>query len=241
MKNKIIIVMGLLTALILISTLVSAEGILEINLLVFSSGAVAMDYRVNEGQAGTYSNESGAYMLGINDASGASLWRRNYDLNFFKLSDPPRKTEYEIITEKIPYDSKMYEIAFYKDNQIILQKYLDVCDYNLKCDKKENAVSCASDCSVSDFDSICINKDDGICDPDCISDIDCARQEKKQKEAYAFTSIGLSVLIVAILVFMHRKRKRILHLIGKAKESYCKAIFNLKEMGKPVKKNVRRR
>lgn len=241
MKNKIITTMGIFIALILISSLVSAEGMLEINLLVFSSGAVAMDYRVNEGQAGTYSNESGSYILGINDASGASLWRRNYDISFFKLSDPPRKTEYEIITEKIPYDSKMYEIAFYKDNEVLLQKYLDVCDYNLKCDKKENAVSCASDCSISDFDGICIAKEDGICDPDCLSDIDCTKQEKEQKEAFAFVSIGLSVLIVALLVFVHRKRKRIMHLIGKVKAEYEGLVSKLKEMGKPIKRNVRRR
>ncbi|MEK6863752.1 MAG: hypothetical protein AABX27_00495 [Nanoarchaeota archaeon] len=241
MKNRIIMAVGLFIALVLISSLVSAEGIIEINLLVFSSGAVAMDYRVNDGQAGIYSNESGSYMLGINDASGAPLWKRNYDLNFFKLSDPPRKTEYEIITEKIPYDSRMYEIAFYKDNEIILQKYLDVCDYNLRCDKKENAVSCPSDCSIADYDGICIAKEDDICDPDCISDIDCAKQEKKQKEAFAFTSIGLSVLIVALLVFVHRKRKRILHLIGKAKAEYERLVSKLKDMGKPVKKNVRRR
>ena len=231
MKNKIISAMGLFIALILISSLVSAEGMLEINLLVFSSGAVAMDYKVNEGQAGIYSNESGSYMLGINDASGNPLWRRNYNLNFFKLSDPPRKTEYEIITEKVPYDTKMYEIAFYKDNEMVLQKYLDVCDYNLKCDKKENAVSCASDCSISDFDGICIAKEDGICDPDCLSDIDCTKQEKEQKEAFAFTSIGLSVLIVALLVFAHRKRKRIMHLIGKQKQNMKGLFLSLRRWG----------
>ncbi|MFA5887638.1 MAG: LPXTG cell wall anchor domain-containing protein, partial [Candidatus Nanoarchaeia archaeon] len=74
-----------------------------------------------------------------------------------------------------------------------------------------------------------------------LSDIDCTKQEKEQKEAFAFVSIGLSVLIVALLVFVHRKRKRILHLIGKVKAEYERLVSKLKEMGKPIKRNVRRR
>lgn len=234
------ITMAVLLAIMLLP-MVSAEGILEVNLLVFESNAAAMEYRIIDGRASSYANETGSYMLAVADASGTPLWKRNYDLDFVKLSDPPRIVDYEIITEKIPYDEKMYGLAFYKDNQILLQKYLDVCDYNAKCDKKENAVSCPSDCSVSDFDMVCINKDDGICDPDCISDIDCARQKKEKNQAFALVSIAMSVIIVALAVILHRKRKKILYLFEKAKAGYCKFVCDLKDMGKPVNKYPKRR
>lgn len=239
-KKTILITMAILIALAMLP-LVLAEGVLEANLLVFESGAAAMEYKIIDGRASFYSNETGSYMLSVNDASGASLWKRNYDLGFVKLADPPRMAEYEIITEKIPYDERMYEIAFYKDNNILLRKYLDVCDFNSICDKKENAVSCPSDCSVSDFDGVCIAKEDNICDPDCISDIDCARQEKEKNQAFALVSIAMSVIIVALAVIIHRKRRKIVYLFEKAKAAYERLISELKEMGKPVKKYPRRR
>ncbi|MDI6737038.1 MAG: hypothetical protein QME12_00795 [Nanoarchaeota archaeon] len=240
MKLKTKIMTAILIALMLLP-LASAEVVLEVNMLVFESNAAAMEYKVTEGRASSYSNETGSYMLSVNDASGAPLWRRNYDIGFVLLANPPRRAEYEIITEKIPYNEKMYEIAFYKDNKLVLRKYLDVCDYNLKCDKKENAVSCPSDCSVSDFDGVCIAKEDDICDPDCISDIDCARQEKERSQAFALVSIAMSVIIVALAVVFHRKRKKIVHLFEKAKGAYERYISELKEMGKPVKRYPRRR
>lgn len=239
MENKLRMAIGLLIACMLLP-IVSAEAVLEANLLVFESGSAAMEYKVTDGRASSYLNESGDYMLSVNDAAGTPLWSRNYDLRFITLSDPPRNAEYEIINEKIAYDEKMYEIAFYKDNQLLLQKYLDVCDYNAKCDKKENAVSCASDCSASDFDGVCIAKEEGICDPDCISDIDCTRQEKEKSQAFALVSIAMSVIIVVLAVVFHRKRRKILQLIGKAKAAYGRFISELKEMGKPEKKKLHR-
>ncbi|MDD4877661.1 MAG: hypothetical protein PHO02_01340 [Candidatus Nanoarchaeia archaeon] len=220
---------------------VSAESVLEVNMLVFESGSAAMEYKVNEGRALPYSNETGRYMLSVNDAAGTPLWSRNYELSFFKLSNPPRKAEYEIITEKFPYDSRMYEIALYKDNRILLRQYLDVCDYNGICGRKENAVSCASDCSISDLDGVCIAKDDNICDPDCVFDADCEKQEKEKKQAAALISIALSIIIVVLAVVLHRKRKKIIRLAEKAKAAYGRFVSELKEMGKPAGKGYKRR
>lgn len=240
MENKLRMAIGILIACMLLP-IVSAEPVLEVNMLVFESGSAAMEYKVTEGRASSYLNESGSYMLSVNDAAGAPLWSRNYGLRFITLSDPPRNAEYEIISEKIAYDEKMYEIVLYKDNGLLLRKYLDVCDYNSRCDKKENAVSCPSDCSASDNDGVCIAKEEGICDPDCVSDIDCEIQEKEKSQALALVSIAMSIIVVVLAVIFHRKRKKILHLFEKAKAAYERLISELKEMGKPVKKYPRRR
>lgn len=239
MKMRIIMAMAVLIALML-PAMAAPDGVLEINLLAFRSGAAAMDFKVSEGRASSYANESGIYSLEVNDASGAPLWKRNYNLQFFELTDPPRMAEYEIINEKIPYDSKMYEIAFYKGKELLLQKYLDVCDFNSACDKKENAVSCPSDCSISDYDGVCIAKDEGICDPDCIADTDCERIRKQKAYSRAFVSIAASIAFVLIVFFVHRHRKKIMHLAIRARERYLKLISELKEMGKPVKR-IRKR
>lgn len=240
MKQNKQIILAILLALAMLP-FVSAEPVLEVNMLVFESGSAAMEYKVMDGRASSYLNETGEYMLSVNDAAGAPLWSRNYELGFVMLSNPPRSVEYEIISEKIAYDEKMYEIAFYKNNQLLLRKYLDVCDYNSRCDRKENAVSCASDCSISDLDGVCIAKEDGICDPDCVSDIDCEIQEKEKNQALALVSIAMSIIVVVLAVIFHRKRKKILHLAGKAKEAYVRFISELKEMGKPVKRGYRRK
>lgn len=239
MKQNKQIILAILIAFAMLP-LVSAEPVLEVNMLVFESGSAAMEYKVTDGRASSYLNETGGYMLSVNDAAGAPLWSRNYELSFVMLSNPPRAAEYEIISEKIAYDEKMYEIAFYKGNQLLLRKYLDVCDYNSKCDKKENAVSCASDCSVSDLDGVCIAKEDNICDPDCISDADCERQEKEKSRAFALVSIAMSIIVVVLAVIFHRKRKKILHLAEKAKAAYERLISKLQEMGKPERKKLHR-
>lgn len=59
----------------------------------------------------------------------------------------------------------------------LLQEEVDLllCDGNGVCDGFEDYNSCSVDCSVNDFDGLCILEDDGLCDPDCSNDLDCTQ------------------------------------------------------------------
>ncbi|MBU2638902.1 MAG: hypothetical protein KJ955_08055 [Nanoarchaeota archaeon] len=203
----------LVILLVMMLQFVSA-AVLEADIII-GREKTAASLKVDEGRASDYSNESGNYRLEIKDAAGAALWARNYDVKFVILTNPPQITDYEIITEKIEYDSKMYEMYFYRDSDVLLHRYLDFCDANGFCDRKENAVSCPADCSVADYDGICIAKDDGICDPDCIADNDCMRLEQKRKKLWVSALIAFAVSVIGGICFVHFEKKKVKTAIGK--------------------------
>ena len=54
------------------------------------------------------------------------------------------------------------------------------CNTNGNCDGFENYKRCPSDCNKHASDNLCINGDDGICDPDCKeTDVDCVCDENE--------------------------------------------------------------
>ncbi|HII14983.1 MAG TPA: hypothetical protein HA362_01610 [Nanoarchaeota archaeon] len=241
MKKTITLAM----AALLLAPFVIAEAltpVLEADITVFRYDTAAMELKVGNGRAAAYNNESGDYRLAITDSAGNIVWSRDYDLKFVELTNPPSSSEYEMITEKIAYDSRMYELAFYHDSMPLIRRYLDFCDANTACDRKENAVSCPMDCPASDKDNVCINSADGLCDPDCMKGIDpdCTALAKKKMNLTIVSIVIIAAILLILACILGAKHRELKRLAKKAKERYHKAISELKEMGKPVKKKPHR-
>lgn len=187
-----------------------AGTILEADMIVTKDDRVFTGIFVTTGTESSHAPEEGSYKLEVKDAAGNVIWEREYGLKFIALTDPPVDRDYEIITEKIPYESRMYEIAFLKNGNVLMQRYLDFCDGNLICDNKENAVSCASDCTAADKDKVCISQADGICDPDCLEekDSDCAVVKQKEKAGKVFIVL-LIIALLALYIIVCVKIKKV--------------------------------
>jgi hypothetical protein len=72
----------------------------------------------------------------------------------------------------------------------LVTKDLNLCNYNNKCDAclgvscdvMETAFTC-SDCDAEKKDKVCVDAEDGFCDPDCFEDLDCDVQKIVEKVA----------------------------------------------------------
>lgn len=56
------------------------------------------------------------------------------------------------------------------------------CIPNNNCDLGENYLTCEEDCENSEHDGVCNFKADGICDLDCVGDIDCDYSKMGEKD-----------------------------------------------------------
>lgn len=105
------------------------------------------------------------YKFYFYDGGGNALLTKNPDFSFNTI---------------IRYDQNIAQMAIAEDNQIIHLRNLSFCNYNniceycdsTNCTSIENALIC-TDCAVSGKDNFCNVVDDGICDPDCISQYEC--------------------------------------------------------------------
>ncbi len=77
------------------------------------------------------------------------------------------------VSVRLPYDSSADTIVIKTANvtkSYIIHDY--ICNKNDVCSGGENYITCPEDCPANS-DGICINRIDGVCDPDCGEDLDC--------------------------------------------------------------------
>jgi hypothetical protein len=106
-----------------------------------------------------------------------------------------------------------------------------LCNYNQKCDycleskgscvTFENYLSCPSDCKPYEEDRLCIFATDGVCDPDCVYDEDCAdhgavinnanstdsRSSEKERRFWYWLILGIAIVVLLIILVMNLIKK----------------------------------
>ncbi len=105
------------------------------------------------------------------------------------------------------YGLKPTKIIDKSDGKIYFSNSLDfivLCKLNNICEENENSLNCPQDCSTGIKDNICDYKKDGLCDPDCTEDPDCALSTSNSK--YTFPVFVLIALMVILYYSFIKKR-----------------------------------
>ncbi|MCG2718054.1 MAG: PKD domain-containing protein [Nanoarchaeota archaeon] len=182
MKIKAFLILNMIM-LFLISNIVFAEQIIDVNLVIHEDGSLDEKWVfLTEGESIEYPqtvSQSGTYSLKVLDGDSLITWYQNFDV-YFGYSGPVTfgrdylhlDSANENINFRIPYSLSMYELRLYHGDNIIFSRILNFCNNNGVCDSSENFESCPSDCPLDQNDVICIADEDGFCDPDCGEGID---------------------------------------------------------------------
>lgn len=117
----------------------------------------------------------------------------------------------------LPICEGTLRIFYIPTQQLVLDEKIVFCNYNNKCDNKENMLIC-SDCTQKDLDKYCHSEYDDICDPDCGAiDLDCFNQEayklpeekeKKDSNSFLLTLLAILVLTFVLIVFLTLRKKQ---------------------------------
>jgi hypothetical protein len=189
-----------------------AENILHIELTIYpNETAILNEMTLSEGIETRFLNP-GEYEIDMLGQDNLSLYSRNFSVNFFILSDPPMPANKSELTLKIPYDPEMNILEVYKGDKLILSKEINLCNNNRLCETDyENFLSCPKDCPLDKNDSYCLNKSDGICDPDCFEgvDPDCNLSSSTSNQiSHIYPAlIVLIVLALGIIIIQKRRKK----------------------------------
>lgn len=166
----------------------------------------------------------GNYSFELLNKEKKLLYRINADVVFHSIGMPygwtveqskellEETSSYEVLYLVFPYFSNASYFRIKKDDKVLLEEKISLCNYNGVCDEHENSLAC-SDCSASD--AICIPDADGICDSDCLSgtDPDCEQQGSNKTEPQVasiadYLLFGSFLVVVIVLVYVIKKRFR---------------------------------
>jgi hypothetical protein len=158
----------------------------------------------------------GNYRIDLRSEGGQLIASRNISVKFFLYADPPIPVNQSIVMMRVPYNPKMKTLEVYHGENKIYSLDIELCNYDSLCQSlQENLISCPSDCPPNQKDGLCLNRPDGLCDPDCFEgvDPDCnkapdnARSNKPPISAYIV--LGTTAIIAGILIIWNiRKLKR---------------------------------
>jgi hypothetical protein len=82
------------------------------------------------------------------------------------------KEESFSLSYRIPYEPGMENLVLLYKGREIFSKPLNFCNQDEKCDTTETYHTCPQDCPLNRPDKICIDRNEGICDPDCLEGVD---------------------------------------------------------------------
>lgn len=119
---------------------------------------------------------------------------QKFQPSFIILTDPPTFSEYSSVYLFFPYKENVDRLEVYYLEKLKLNYSLNeyFCNFNNICenkyygnnDKREDYLSCPSDCKINETDGICTTNEgyefyweDNLCDLDCYEDEDCYSKE----------------------------------------------------------------
>jgi len=208
----------LLVCLVFVN-LASAETILSVNLEVYENDSV-FDRGIRlEQNNPTDSFFPGDYRLWIADSDNLTLFEENMSIDFVIFSDPPTLVDKTLLEVRVPYNTRMNHLSFYRGEKEIFSAKIEVCNNDSFCDiSKESYFSCPSDCPLDEEDGLCYNvRPDVICDPDCLKglDPDCDREQADlgEEDSFAgkdqppnyFLLTGVFLLVLLMAFFTYKK------------------------------------
>jgi hypothetical protein len=115
--------------------------------------------------------EKPVYILKILDKNYEQLFSNNFSAEI-KVFDMPPPSNVSLVL-MLPYFSTGKSINILKDSLTLFSIDLElICNKNNVCDNYENYFSCPQDCLSGSSDGTCDKLKDGICDTDCVPDVD---------------------------------------------------------------------
>jgi hypothetical protein len=82
------------------------------------------------------------------------------------------KAESFSLSYSIPYEPGMENLVLLHKGEQIFSKELNFCNQDGKCGTTETYHTCPEDCPLEGKDKICIDRAEGVCDPDCLEGVD---------------------------------------------------------------------
>ncbi len=118
--------------------------------------------------------------------------------------------------QKLPYSPETAVITVSKGDKGILTHTLSFCNSDGLCDGDENHLTCPSDCSMEQKDTLCLPYADSVCDPDCQNqeDTDCTAlppptlPEKPLTAHPAVILVLVALLGLLLLYYIRLERRR---------------------------------
>jgi len=185
--NKLTI---LVIAFLLLMPLVAAEKIINFEVYVSKTNQVTIkDIHATFGSIDEVDVFAQPYRLQATDYS------TYVPLTFKLLVDPPRDIDEELISRKLPYASTGRINLYNNDQEIFSFDLAKLCNNDNVCGEFENVLSC-SDCSPLQIDGLCIESSDGVCDPDCVGNLDSDCLEEKVVVITPIKSRAITILLV---------------------------------------------
>jgi len=215
--------------ILLINFVFGLQPILEIDIAITPEDKVIYDNtRITFGGESQIVYNQGNYKIVIYDVLGKEIFSANYQPYFLIQSNPPMKTDYAVINEKVEYREDMFVLKILHNDKPIYVKYLDFCNKNGVCEDGENYISCKEDCPLDKNDGMCINEKDFVCDPDCLKgeDPDCNNWLLK------FSSIIFFIFVILLIFSFRAPRKFIKKEIKIATERFKYALSFFYKRGK---------
>jgi len=174
----------LLAALLMLMTasgLVFAENVLFVSMLVQKDGGASLkEIKLVDGRPTAYT-EPGDYVALFTDSSGKAVHKINMSVDYTLYRDPPAAANNVLVELKVPYQSEMTYLKFYRKTNLLISVKINLCDNNGKCDtSQESYLTCPGDCPLGSKDGLCLARKDSVCDPDCAkgADIDCVNNSE---------------------------------------------------------------
>ena len=181
---------------------IKAISILDLNVEI-DGNDISVDYFVYEGREFNYTySTSGNYEILIYNDQRTLIFDNYYSTGRLMDGNESLITK-KIISDKIPYNKKMSSLEIKENNQIIKSINLNFCNNNTICEENENSLTC-SDCKPDKPDNLCVNAEDGICDPDCLEgyDPDCENDSAENNTGTPQGSTKKIDWINILLVFL---------------------------------------
>lgn len=191
LKNRTLIKLltfSLVFSLVLSTTsLAFDDKIIKVSMIIYKNNTAFLDEvksiigNVNE------KTEIGDYKLLERDKDNKVLWHTRRDISFVILTRGKVLSLKKVVhSDKLPFFKNLRWIELQHNETVLFKEKVDLCDKNFICQGYENYLSCPLDCPLAASDEYCVNKKDGVCDPDCLTgaDPDCELSLDKRKKVF---------------------------------------------------------
>ncbi len=154
--------------------------LIDLNIIIYPDDTVIEDKIIlRYGRPTRYYQKGEEYKLTVVDEGGKVLWSQAFNIYFDYTGPVYLDVDYSEIkytnfpfSYRIPYTRGMYELVLHHRDKVIFSKILNFCNNDKVCDTTETYLTCPGDCPLNQKDKICINRNEGICDPDCLEGVD---------------------------------------------------------------------
>jgi len=154
--------------------------LIDLNIIIYPDDTVVEDKMIlRYGRPTRYYQKGEDYKLTVVDEGGKVLWSQTFNIYFDYNGPVYEDVDYSEIkytdfpfSYRIPYTRGMYKLVLHHKDEAIFSNILNFCNNDEVCDTTETYLTCPEDCPLDKKDKICIDRNEGICDPDCLKGVD---------------------------------------------------------------------